>query len=206
MSKFLPLNNNQAFGKLNGHLANESYITGYQPTSDDALVFKEMGKAPEEKWTHILRWYNHISHFKDSINSWPKPAEVNQSEADGEDIDLFGEETEEEKAANESRKQAAKAKPAKAPVIERSAIILDVKPWGEEVDLLELEKKIRTIKQEGLEWKASKLDDIAYGIKKLQIACHVVDDLVSVEEDVIMKIQEFEDMVQSVDIFSFNKL
>jgi translation elongation factor EF-1beta len=47
---------------------------------------------------------------------------------------------------------------------------------------------------------------IGYGIKKLQISCHVVDDLVSVD-DVQEKITEgLADFVQSVDIVSFTKL
>lgn len=39
----------------------------------------------------------------------------------------------------------------------------------------------------------------------IQIICTVVDDLVSVEE-LIEKIEEFNDMVQSVDIVAFNKI
>ena len=40
---------------------------------------------------------------------------------------------------------------------------------------------------------------------KLSILCTVVDDLVSVD-DLVEKIQEFEDYVQSVDIAAFNKV
>ena len=46
---------------------------------------------------------------------------------------------------------------------------------------------------------------VGYGIKKLQVMCNVVDCLVSVDE-VEEKIAEFDDLVQSVDIFAFNKL
>jgi elongation factor 1-beta len=49
------------------------------------------------------------------------------------------------------------------------------------------------------------LQAVGYGIKKLVISCHVVDDLVSVD-DLQEKIQEFEDFVQSTDIDSFTKL
>jgi elongation factor 1-beta len=51
----------------------------------------------------------------------------------------------------------------------------------------------------------AKLVPIGYGIKKLQISCHVEDEKVSVD-DVQEKIQEFEDLVQSTDIVSFTKL
>ena len=73
------------------------------------------------------------------------------------------------------------------------------------VDLNELETKIRAITMEGLEWKAAKLEDIAFGIQKLVISCHVEDDKVGVDllEE---KIMEFDDDVQSVDIAAFNKL
>jgi translation elongation factor EF-1beta len=104
-------------------------------------------------------------------------------------------------AENEAKKKAA----GKAPVIQKSAVVIDVKPWDDETDMKLMEEKVRAIQMEGLEWKASKLQPIGYGIKKLQISCHIVDDLVSVD-DIQEKIQEFEDLVQSTDINSFEKL
>lgn len=52
---------------------------------------------------------------------------------------------------------------------------------------------------------AAKFVEIAYGIKKLQISAVVEDDKVSVDllEE---KITDFEELVQSVDIASFNKI
>lgn len=52
---------------------------------------------------------------------------------------------------------------------------------------------------------AAKLVPVGYGINKLQIMCVVEDDKVSVD-DLVEKIQEFEDYVQSVDIAAFNKI
>ena len=104
-------------------------------------------------------------------------------------------------AENEAKKKAA----GKAPVIQKSAVVIDVKPWDDETDMKLMEEKVRSIQMDGLEWKASKLQPIGYGIKKLQISCHIVDDLVSVD-DIQEKIQEFEDLVQSTDINSFAKL
>ena len=51
----------------------------------------------------------------------------------------------------------------------------------------------------------AKFVEIAYGIKKLQISCVVEDDKVSVDllEE---KITDFDELVQSVDIASFNKI
>lgn len=52
---------------------------------------------------------------------------------------------------------------------------------------------------------AAKLVPVGYGINKLQIMCVIEDEKVSV--DLLMEqIQEFEDLVQSVDIASFNKI
>ncbi|KAJ8959608.1 hypothetical protein NQ318_021794 [Aromia moschata] len=69
----------------------------------------------------------------------------------------------------------------------------------------ELEKATRTIEMDGLIWGASKLVPVGYGINKLQIMCVVEDAKVSVDE-LVEKIQEFEDFVQSVDIAAFNKI
>lgn len=58
---------------------------------------------------------------------------------------------------------------------------------------------------DGLIWGASKLVPVGYGINKLQIMCVIEDAKVSVDE-LVEKIQEFEDFVQSVDIAAFNKI
>lgn len=58
--------------------------------------------------------------------------------------------------------------------------MLDVKPWDDETDLGEMEKRVRTIELDGLLWGASKLVPVGYGIKKLQICCVVEDDKVGV--------------------------
>ena len=186
-------------------------------------MFEALKAEPEKKWAHILRWYKHIASFGAASASFPAPvstgagagaaapakaaekAAAAPAAEDDDDVDLFGDETEEDKAANEARKKAAEEKPKAGP-IGRSAVILDVKPWGEETDLKLLEEKVRAIALEGLEWKASKLVPIAFGISALQIMCHIVDDLISVDEDIVRAIEELEDDVQSVDVFAFNKL
>ena len=119
-----------------------------------------------------------------------------------------------EAAANEARlkaiadeMRAKKAAAGKLKVtIAKSSVVLDVKPWDDETDLAAMEKEVRKVTPEGLEWQASQLEDIGYGIKKLRIMCQVVDDLISVDEDVVNKIMEIEDHVQSCDIFAFNKV
>jgi len=133
-----------------------------------------------------------------------------EEEAD-EDFDLFGsedeEESEEQAKVREQRLAdyaAKKAKKGPGPVA-KSSVILDVKPWDDETDLKEMEEMVREIEQQGLVWGAAKLVPVGYGINKLQIVSTIEDDKVSVD-DLIEKIQAFEDHVQSVDIVAFNKV
>jgi len=93
----------------------------------------------------------------------------------------------------------------KAPVIAKSSVLLEVKPWDDQTDLGKMEEAVRSVTMEGLHWGASKLVPIAFGLRKLQILATIVDDLVSVD-DLSEKIQGFEDLVQSVDVAAFNKL
>ena len=58
---------------------------------------------------------------------------------------------------------------------------------------------------EGLVWGSSKLVEIGFGIKKLQISTCIVDDLVGLY-DLEDNVSALEDFVQSVDIASHNKI
>ncbi|XP_023235695.1 elongation factor 1-delta-like isoform X2 [Centruroides sculpturatus] len=127
---------------------------------------------------------------------------------DDDDIDLFGSDEEDEKSSK-AREQVLKAyaekKSKKKAVIAKSSVVLDVKPWDDETDLAEMEKKVREIQSDGLQWGASKRVPLAYGIYKLQIVSIVEDEKVSIDW-LVETIQEIEDYVQSVDIAAFNKL
>jgi elongation factor 1-beta len=74
---------------------------------------------------------------------------------DDDDLDLFGDETEEEKAAAEAR-EAEKKKSTKPKVIGKSSIVMDVKPWDDETDMVKLEECVRAVQMEGLHWGACK--------------------------------------------------
>ncbi|CAG8486130.1 12239_t:CDS:2 [Dentiscutata erythropus] len=112
---------------------------------------------------------------------------------------------EEERRKAELLEAYHKKKAAKPKVIAKSMVCLDVKPWEDTTDLVEMEKLVRDITIDGLVWGASKLIPIGYGIKKLQISCVVEDDKVGID-DLEEQITAFEDHVQSVDVVSFNKL
>eukprot|EP01052_Picozoa_sp_SAG31_P006822 SAG31_NODE_318_length_17799_cov_79.857571_11_plen_167_part_00 len=141
----------------------------------------------------------------------PAPAAAAAEPAEDDEVDLWGDEEEDEEAeaANEARLKAIadahKAKKAAAGklkvTVNKSSVVLDVKPWDDETDLVAMEKAVRQVQTEGLEWQASQLEDIGYGIKKLRIMCQVVDEQVSVDEDVVNKIVDIEEYVQSCDIF-----
>eukprot|EP01117_Protostelium_nocturnum_P019394 TRINITY_DN83_c0_g2_i1.p1 TRINITY_DN83_c0_g2~~TRINITY_DN83_c0_g2_i1.p1 ORF type:complete len:226 (+),score=92.30 TRINITY_DN83_c0_g2_i1:51-680(+) len=136
---------------------------------------------------------------------------VKPAAKDEDDIDLFGDDEDDAEHQAEISRIAAEAaarKNASGKKKEalKSAVVVDVKPWDDSTDMAALEKLIREqVILDGLEWKASKLTAIGYGIKKLQISCHIEDEKVSVD-DIQEKIEAFEDYVQSTDIDSFTKL
>jgi elongation factor 1-beta len=138
------------------------------------------------------------------------PAAAKAAKPADDDVDLFADDDDdaakEAEISRRAKELAEKKKAAgKAPLVMKSAVLIDVKPWDDETDMKMLEEKVREIVLDGLEWKAGKLLPIGYGIKKLQILAHVEDDKVSVD-DIQEKIQELEDLVQSTDIASFSKL
>jgi len=128
--------------------------------------------------------------------------------ADDDDVDLFGSDDEDDAAQEALREKflaESEAKKKAKGVIAKSSILFDVKPLDDETDMAELERRVREIALDGLEWKAGKLEDVAYGIQKLVINCHVEDDKVST--DILEeKLMELEDLVQSVDVAAFNKV
>ena len=95
-----------------------------------------------------------------------------------DDFDLFDddeEDSEEKQRIKEERlKQYADKKAGKKEVIAKSSILLDVKPWDDETDMKALEAAVRGITIDGLIWGQSKLIPVAYGVKKLQITCVIV--------------------------------
>ncbi|XP_066250350.1 elongation factor 1-beta' [Euwallacea similis] len=213
------LKTDKGVGELNKFLEDKSYINGYQISKSDIDTANQLAKAPNANQPHALRWYNHIKSFTaeelKSIGASPlaagKPTITPAAEHDddGDDLDLFDSDTEEDAEAAKiraARLQAYSEKKAKKPeLIAKSSVILEVKPWDDETNMKEMETCVRNITMEGLLWGASKLVPVGYGINKLQIMCVVEDEKVSIDE-LTEKIQEFEDFVQSVDVAAFNKI
>ena len=139
-----------------------------------------------------------------------QPAKEEPKEEEDE-MDLFGDDDPEEAAAaKEALKKAADAgaKKKKAPPVAKSLVILEVKPWGPDVDLDVLGKRIcEEVTQEGLFWKTEfKKEPVAFGVFKIVIGMTIEDEKVSVDDLIERLCEQFEEEVQSVDIAAFNKL
>lgn len=219
--------------EFNEYLSSKSYVSGDQPSKDDVVVLCALPQPPEGDLTNVCRWHNHISallqkHFPgtavgvkiagspvtqtrelayEAHTPAPETSPAAEAEDDDDDLDLFGEETEEEKKAAAEREQK-KAESGKKKESGKSSVLLDVKPWDDETDMVKLEEAVRSVSMPGLFWGASKLVAVGYGIKKLQIMMTIVDDLVSpdnVIEDYLCE-EPRNEHIQSCDIVAFNKI
>lgn len=123
---FYDLNSDTGLKKLDDYLLTRSYITGYQASKDDTIVYAALSKAPSSEYVNVSRWYNHIDALlrisgvsaegagvvvEGSAPVATPPVDDTKAAAadDDEDVDLFGEETQEEKRAAEERSAAIKA-------------------------------------------------------------------------------------------------
>lgn len=135
-----------------------------------------MGKSPNPANAHVLRWYNHIKSydFKSLPGEKKAPtilgsnttAAAEKPAAEDEDVDLFGSDEEEDEETVRIREERLKAyaekKSKKAAIIAKSSIVIDVKPWGDETNMEEMEKAVRSIEMDGLIWGACKLRDFCF--------------------------------------------
>merc|ERR1711970_1140886 len=119
---------------LDSYLSENSYIEGYVPSQADTSVFEALKGAPDSKFPHALRWYNHIKSFAAGMKQFPKSQKDASSYVSGaaaapadddDDVDLFGSDDEED--------DAKKAK--KPALIAKTSVLLDVKPWDDETDM-----------------------------------------------------------------------
>jgi len=172
--------------KLNEHLTGASYIAGFHPTQDDVTIAKKVATPPpKSQFVHAARWYKNICYYTEQQKAeWPKGSiPVEKKKAEEEEIDLFGETTEEDKKATKkaAAEKTSAAKESKK-VVGKSTLVFEVKPADEKTNLDVVEKEIRKISMDGLEWSgASKKVPVAYGLFKLQMGAVIIDDLVQTE-------------------------
>lgn len=199
------------------------FICGVQPSEeDDAMIREEnlrLKQQLEVLQAQVNKLTDRVSRLESRLTDGTPAAAAGgdaqkkaaaPAPADDDDVNLFGSDDEEEdsEAAKIKAQRVAEyaAKKSKKPtLIAKSNVILDVKPWDDETDMKELEKCVRSVEMDGLLWGTSKLVPLAYGIKKLTITTVVEDDKVSIDE-LVEKLQEHEDFIQSVDIAAFNKI
>lgn len=220
---FGDLNQDAEVKALDTYLSEHSYIEGYVPSQADVVVFDALnGKCPDRaKYPHAERWFLHIKSFEAAsrkqfaqsqkpVESYVSSSQVSGAADEDDDVDLFGSDDEEEDAeaarVREERLKAYADKKSKKPaLIAKTCVLLDVKPWDDETDMKELTAAVKSVEMDGLNWGATKLVPVGYGINKLTIMCTVVDDKVSIEE-LQEKIEAFEDFVQSCDVAAMNKI
>ncbi|KDP34528.1 hypothetical protein JCGZ_11078 [Jatropha curcas] len=224
MAVFSDLHTESGLKALDAFLAGKSYISGDHLSKDDIKVYAAVVGKPGDAFPNASKWYASV----DSLlaKSFPgksvgvriggrgadpveaaAPAKADASAGDDDDdLDLFGDETEEDKKAAEER--AAKKESSKKKESGKSSVLLDVKPWDDETDMKKLEEAVRSIEMPGLLWGASKLVPVGYGIKKLQIMLTIVDDLVSVDSliEEHLTVEPCNEYIQSCDIVAFNKI
>ncbi|KAF4354263.1 hypothetical protein F8388_021740 [Cannabis sativa] len=184
-------------------------------TKDDIKVYAAVAAKPGDSYPNACRWYESVS--SQLASSFPgkavgvgiggKGAPVEEPkkdapvEEDDDDLDLFGDETEEDKKAAEEREAAKKAS-SKKKESGKSSILMDVKPWDDETDMKKLEEAVRSVEM------PAKLVPVGYGIKKLQIMLTIVDDLVSPDNIIedYLTAEPANEYIQSCDIVAFNKI
>ena len=195
---------------------------------------KEKCVPDQEKFPNLFAWYSLVILFEDEVvATWKKPEqhqkgkkgkkeekkdekkEEKKEKKDDEidEDDLFGDETEEDKKvkeeAHKKREEEKKedGKKKKKVEVQKSLVLIDVKVYDPEQDYDALAEKIlKNVKRDGLVWKTEyKLQEVAFGVKKIVMGMVVEDEKVSVD-DIIDELTSWEDEIQSVDIVAFNKL
>ena len=193
-------------------LGNSFFLVGDNLTIADILIAASLS-IPYQTWfgaefwnkcPKTAAWLERVVNLPSFVRRFgyiKKGFEVEEEEAEDEMDDLFGD----DEPAAPKITIIKKAKKEKPPAM--SIVFLEVKPIDTDTNLDEVAKKIHSeVTMEGLFWKTEyRKEPIAFGIEKLIIAFSCEDEKVSVD-DVVEKIEAFEDQVQSVEIQSFNKI
>lgn len=215
VTQFGDLSTSAGLEKLDEYLLTRSYIEGFKASKADVNVLNQLiANVSKNDYPNAYRWFKHITSFSDaSMASWEGQvveaavAKTAAKEEGDDDFDFSDDSDEDDDTTDIIAKKKAEAEASKKSTAPsgKSSIIMDVKPWGLEVDMAELERLVRAIELDGLRWAGSQLEEVAFGVRKLRINCVVVDDLVGTD-DLQEAIEALEDHVQSTDIYAFNKL
>lgn len=146
--------------ELEDILAKSSYLNGSVPSKHDFEMFEQLSYPDVKHSQHLLRWYTNIGNFTIEermylISDSKDSEKEEEKDRNDEDFDVFGEDDDEDlerraKLAqhniDEKKKKAGKVD------IQKSMCILEVKPYDDETDLVELGKKVRACTRDGLVW------------------------------------------------------
>ena len=216
--------------KCEEYLVQHAFLSGQSlPGAEDARLMAQVKEPPCRKATPFLFawWWTLCAIPTETRESWgkqavqePKKKAAKEEQAKKEAVpekeelpedDLFGEETEEDKKAAEERKakkaaEAEKKSKAKAEIIMKSRVVFEVKGFELEQDFQALgDKIINEIEQDGLVWqKKFEIVPEAFGMKKLKMTMTIEDEKIS-SDDILDRIAQWEDEVQSCDVIEFTK-
>ena len=203
--------------KLQGYdkkLENNLFFKGAQPSNEDAEVLEEFSKEKfvpdQEKFPNLFAWYSLVILFEDEVvATWKKPEQQQQKGKKGKKEKKEEKKKKKKKKEKKKRKKEKKedGKKKKKVEVQKSLVLIDVKVFDPEQDYDALAEKIlKNVKRDGLVWKTEyKLQEVAFGVKKIVMGMVVEDEKVSVD-DIIDELTSWEDEIQSVDIVAFNKL
>lgn len=189
--------------------ANTEVLSRIASLEAEAKEFKQLFETVLSRLTQLENQTKVSNNNKEANANVNNNVKANDDD-DNDSVDLFGSESEEEDAEHirireERLAKYAEKKATKSVIIAKSSILLDVKPWDDEIDLKVMEAEVRKITSDGLLWGASRFVPVAFGIQKLTISCVVEDEKVSIDW-LTEEIEKIEDLVQSVDIAAFNKI
>lgn len=189
-------------------------MEGWSFSEADTQCFQAIALRPDaSRYPHLYRWYIHIvalqsNHTSFSESSGPPPPLHFMNKDETNTNMITDEQQEEEKEAAELLSRLtleAQERTLEKEAKQRTLVVIEIKPFDIEQDLMELWNKIVTnIKQDGLKWGQScTLVPVAFGIKKIQTT--FVMGIENSSEDIAEAIQEaYADEVQSVEIISMN--
>ena len=144
-----------------------------------------------------------ISELNQKFKMASEEFNFSESESGG---DEWEKQLEERAKAAQARIDARNSSKGKSAAPGRSMVVAEIIPPSDETDMEDLAAYVRGLEIEGLQWGEVAVKEHAFGLKKIVMACTVVDDLVSME-DVLYDIQENrEDDVMSYEVVSMNKL
>lgn len=199
-----------------------SFARSFSPSATDVALFDALAKAPDAaKFPNVARFYNHVASFSaeqrkkfaaalgaGAAGAGAAPAKKAAAKDEDDDVDLFGEDGDAAaasvKVAAPKKEEAVKAKKPKPTA--KTICVYDVKPLEAETEPAALEAAVRSIQMDGLSWgETFRVEEIGYGIRKLVVQCVVEDEKVSLD-DLEEKLNAFEDLIQSIDQLSMNKI